>query len=300
MELPKFALNEWIDRFAIDRLVTDKIRFDNGPSSVCFIEQIRAIARQNEGLGDSVPCDVFVLGLGEPDERATTKIGGLPYRPRNVPWPMSMESQKPLTFVAQFCFTDSRDLFPDLPGDMLLAFFEDFAAEPYTYFPGPPQFEWYSLGQDDLISVDEIPSTGFTFPICYGARYRTCDYGAAAAERAISRAIRTTFTHSVESPDVQGLQEFACVFPNLKIGGLPCWPGETPGIELEIGSDFRFLAAIPSIYVGSEEEYPWLNVEREPEALWPPLVWSEEGTVQLFLRDDMAIVPVIALEGWEP
>jgi hypothetical protein len=300
VDLPAFFLNEWIDRFPIERLVTEKIRFDNGPSSVCFIEQIRAIARQSESLGDAVPCDVFVLGLGEPEERAATKLGGVPYRPRNIPWPTSMQSKKPLTFVAQFCFSDSRDLFPDLPGDILLAFFEDFAAEPYTYFPGPPRFEWYSLGQQELVSAAEIPPTGFAVPVCFAARHRSCDYPTETAQGTVTRTVQKTFVNSLESPDVENLQRTACVFPNLKIGGTPRWPGETPGIEVEIGSGVRFIAAIPSIFVGSEDEYPWLNVQSEPEGLWPPLVWSEEGTVQLFLRDDMTIVPVIALEGWEP
>ena len=70
-----------------------------------------------------MPTDIFLLNLGEPEQRAVTKVGGLPYRAAGKPWPIA-QSGAPMTFLTQFCFVDSRDLVPPLPGDMLLVFIE--------------------------------------------------------------------------------------------------------------------------------------------------------------------------------
>src|SRR5207237_8815728 len=116
--------------------------------------------------------------IGEPERRDVTKIGGMPYRPASLGWPVSKEDGLPLTFVAQFRFAESADFMGELPGDMLLAFFADFAGAAYDYFPGPPHFEWHMLGCKELIAAEVIPKAGFVVPPCYGVRWRTVDFEA--------------------------------------------------------------------------------------------------------------------------
>ncbi|MEM7227474.1 MAG: DUF1963 domain-containing protein, partial [Planctomycetota bacterium] len=76
--------------------------------------------------------------MAEPEKPYLTKLGGVPHRESKKRWPMNRDGQ-PCTFVAQFCFADSRDIISTkLRGDVLLMF-----------LPGPdpaeePVFEWSS------------------------------------------------------------------------------------------------------------------------------------------------------------
>ena len=74
---------------------------------------------------NAIPCDVFVWGKGDPPNRRMTRVGGIPFLPKRVPWPnvKNMSTQ----FLCQFDFRDSKDLVGqtvarDLPGDLLLVF----------------------------------------------------------------------------------------------------------------------------------------------------------------------------------
>ncbi len=71
-----------------------------------------------------IPTDVFVFGKGEPPKPEITKIGGLPYWPSSKPWPTTHDG-KPIHFLAQFNFADSKDVTGELPGQLLLVFVED-------------------------------------------------------------------------------------------------------------------------------------------------------------------------------
>src|SRR5262249_29999625 len=96
-----------------------------GPGSLAINEQLRAEAfADNHYRGARVATDVFVWQPGEPPNPATTKIGGIPYRSRSSPWPRD-QAGKPVRFIAQLCFADSRDISGDLPGDVLLIFGDD-------------------------------------------------------------------------------------------------------------------------------------------------------------------------------
>ncbi|MGD9644530.1 MAG: DUF1963 domain-containing protein [Pirellulales bacterium] len=115
------------------------------------------------------------MALGEPARPDVTKIGGLPYRPAGIPWP-STKFGAPMTFVAQFRFTESHDIVGETPGEILLVF----APESYpAKDPSDPRFfhlEWYPLGITALVQPEEQPAPGWRFITCYGQRYRTDDY----------------------------------------------------------------------------------------------------------------------------
>ena len=74
--------------------------------------------------GPATPTDVFVWAIGEPERRDVTKVGGLPYWPTHQLWPERPDGE-PCQFLAQINFTDSTDLVPELPGDILLVFAKD-------------------------------------------------------------------------------------------------------------------------------------------------------------------------------
>jgi hypothetical protein len=86
------------------------------PCQLAIVEQLRAECLDKRCL-PTFPTDVFAFGEGEPQDRRATKVGGLPFWPGERGWPIG-GSGEPMSFVAQFCFADSTELFGALPGDV--------------------------------------------------------------------------------------------------------------------------------------------------------------------------------------
>jgi hypothetical protein len=174
--------------------------------------------------------DVFVFAAGEPKDRHVTKIGGLPYRPADKPWPTDTDNT-PMAFWGQFCFSQSKDLVPKLPGEVLLIFGHFGATWNFA-------FEWYELGMSELVQEEHVPpiSSWRRFPARYGLKCRTVDYA---------------FNHATEA--------FALwtVAMGTKIGGLPRrLPPDKPFSR-------RLLASLGSLSPAADIEYPWGNT-RDP------------------------------------
>src|SRR5690348_4120854 len=82
-------------------------------------------------LEDGRECIIFTFSRQEPADRMATRIGGLPYWPRERPWPICKECRRPLVFAAQLDFRDPRGR-STVPGDGLT--FHDC----YSCFPWSP------------------------------------------------------------------------------------------------------------------------------------------------------------------
>jgi hypothetical protein len=185
-----------------------------GPKDVCRLDEMRETFRTQIDFGPKVAADVFVLFPGEPEDQSITKIGGVPYRPADLPWPRRASDEGPLTaptlqehfqdyhswqeerpsdeeiieeynewypamrFLGQFNFADSKDLVPELPGDVLLLFGN------YDW-PFIEYYEWHPLGLTDPIRSEQVPTSGypeyevdedFGSSVWYGQIFRTQDY----------------------------------------------------------------------------------------------------------------------------
>src|SRR5579862_2631453 len=117
----------------------------SGPLDIAILEQLRDASYAHQPDIERVSTDVVIWSRGEPDHRALTKIGGLPYRAADTPWPLA-PSGTPMPFVAQICFADSRDLALELPGDILLIFSEteDWGSETNYHFKFTDRGTWSS------------------------------------------------------------------------------------------------------------------------------------------------------------
>lgn len=274
MEGYTLDIRRWISMFPLDSPPAGcrngfKI---TGPCDLAHIEQIRTRASEVSDLGSTVPTDVFVFGHGEAGRRDVTKVGGLPYRPRQKPWP-TREEGGPMTFLAQYRFTESRDIVGDLPGDILLLF----AADERGLFWGHQSqllFEWYPLGLTDLATKGELMQTDWEFVTCYGARHRTLDYvekiGPRVLKTVIPEKVLDTFPIEFASLEVSRLV-------GMKIGGLPMLfysPEERPDLHQLPG---RFLCSLATTGPMPEQKYPWINRAR-------PYTFGEGGSPQLHLE----------------
>ena len=83
------------------------------PVHLVMIEKQREQIANDLSKLHNLPTEVFTFSLGEPDDPAATKIGGVPFRQHDKPWPQY--SGYNYEFLAQFNFTNSRDLVGGYP-----------------------------------------------------------------------------------------------------------------------------------------------------------------------------------------
>lgn len=256
----RLDIDYWKTVFSVTRLQEEahgtmpSVNIISGPYDIAVLEQLRAMSYAYQSDVKRVATDLFIWFRGEPEQRMLTKIGGLPYRLASKDWPLS-SSGVPLTFVAQLCFLDSRDLAPPLPGDVLLIFTEarnwgtqqdplyDFMGEDvhdsYLYF------EWISQTDEPLITHEQVPETGLSIISCYAAIHRTWDY------REVD---------GFAYPDLTG--HIPPIFQATKIGGV------CPGQDEEYENAQNYLCTLSSLANNITKPFSFLNVPN-------PMSWQE-------------------------
>jgi hypothetical protein len=282
-----FSINEWMPRFPLSRHLKSDDDDDvprisapavTSPSHICDLEQLRVALHDQFDWGPAVPVDIFIMGEGEPPDRHVTKIGGIPYWPASQAWPIG-NSGRPLQFLGQICFADSKDLTGPLPGDVLLLFSED--AED----PGPIHFEWQALGLTEVLGPGEAPDSASPFAPCHGFIYRTTSY---------PKARRLAASKQAEYPTWKGAevwQEFfvPCVSAT-QIGEAPFYINDNP-------RPARALCALNTVSPEPVGPFPWVNrpeplfrsvdewldQPKEDETRW--FTFGDTGCVYVFIDD---------------
>lgn len=245
----RFPLDEYLE--ALSRRQSDFLFIPgkNGPMQLALREQMAERLGPRLVERPAVLSDVFLFYLGEATHRDSTKIGGLPYRPADVPWPIDPVDGKPYTFLGQLRVRESRDLIGiEPPGDVLLVFLK--GLWPEIEHDAPPILEWYRLGVRNLVEADAIPEPGFKCFTGGGVRYRIREY-----------------------PDAYDLFRefgdrafFGAVWAGWKIGGEPRW-FEPPQVDL---TGLEFLGTMSSILPETTLSFPFLNMEHPVDWPYPP------------------------------
>ena len=138
------------------------------PADLAMIEQVRQRASQTHSLGKAVPTDIFLLGVGEPEAPCLTKVGGIPYRPADKPWPRANDGT-PLSFFLQFCFLDSKDLVPsNLPGDVMLLFVRNWDSLTKPAETDSYRIEWSRIPLHNPVAAGQCPEQPIAAPKYYG------------------------------------------------------------------------------------------------------------------------------------
>jgi hypothetical protein len=268
-------IKRWISLFPLARIRAehkgkwgpDQGEFITSPYDLAVVEQLRDEVAAVADLGPSVPTDVFTFCLGEPERRDVTKIGGLPYRPLEKPWPMTSDGV-PFTFIAQFNFSDSHDLIGETPAEILLLFARDEMM--LNNDPESLLWEWQPPIFERLVTKEQIPPPAWQFVTCYGVRHRSIDY--------------VDETDVFEQHKIRRDWEVAR-FHGTKIGGLP-------------GAVFRYfeyvrgklLCTLGSIQYEPDRPYPFVNhpAPLSLSDLHRPdltLIWGDLGIICIFIDD---------------
>lgn len=238
-----------------------------GPYDLCENEWLRRGMADQFEWGKAVPTDVFIWALGEPEDRTVTKLGGLPYRAADQPWPM--RGGKPLAFLAQVNFTKSKDITGELPGDVLLIFGSD--------EPGlcePHHAEWQKLGIKNLTCEPAVKTRVRAY---HGYRCRTTNYPEAKAK------------YTGNYPKAYGKNVWysyhAVHYQATSIGTAPFF------IQNEAEMSGRCLCAISSITYGYKTPWPFVghpeqidvNQQAEPGE---GLCMGDVGCIYVFIEED--------------
>ena len=233
---PKLNINDLVAEFptSVVGIHGEPVYNLESPYEVVLREnQLRAIKGQID-LGPKIPAHYFVYALGEAPTREQSRIGGLPYRPRNLEWPCDADG-KPKEFVAQIDFTDSRVLLPELPGDILLIFASEEGLD-----DNPFLLEWYPVGLNDLVLASDLPKFKMTFPSvrekahCY--LYETHDYPEATDR-------------------LRGTK-----FETWKTLGSPCG-GKIGGFQKSGDKNTTHICTVESIRLGTDDPFPFVNLK---------------------------------------
>jgi hypothetical protein len=226
-----------------------------GPRDLLAIESVRSALNGENLLSGAVECDLFVFGRGTPNNPHCTKIGGLPYRRRDVPWPTYRDDhgiERDFDFLAQFSFAESSDIVSAGGHDLLLLFVkqDDF------YGPGAYFAEW----SDGAISPDELWTAAkpphAVIPQLYGLRHRCHDYRECNASLPVQHYY---------------LYRHIQVARGIKIGGLPTLPPPAEGL--------RFLCQLAALTPKSDTPFPWCNHEL-------PIAWEDTADENLSVVDN--------------
>jgi sialidase-1 len=151
-------------------------RILNSPADLAMLEGVRDAVGRDQ-LGRAVPVDLFLWAAGAPEQPWLTKLGGVPHRERAAPWPMRADG-KPMTFLAQWCFADSKDLLDvELPGEVLLMF----VAGEWPWFEREEgkrviHLEWSARVLQEPLARADLPAQGVAVPELHGVRHRALQY----------------------------------------------------------------------------------------------------------------------------
>ena len=174
-KLDEFKPDDWFDLFppfAPSQYGNWATRDIIGPYDACRILSVRERVKPFVSFGLPVPVDMFLLSVGEAPTRDCTKIGGLPFWPIGRQWPRSITGDF-LPFLAQFNFSESRDITGDLPENLLLLF-------GHADIPSSIVAKWQSTTcHARLLDRDDMPVKP-ALPCFYGMRWRTESYPDAA------------------------------------------------------------------------------------------------------------------------
>ena len=261
------------------------------PFDIYSVETIRK--RFGYEYQPSLPTDVFVWGEGEPEKPYLTKIGGLPYLPKELPYPTDSNGL-PYIFVAQICFVDSKDIVPvSLPGDVLLMFIkhEDNGYLDNGYLqchePDDLHFEWVRIAEQPVWDQQAIRENGFRSvePTFFGVIHRTQDYELADEiyDKLGEASICPYLIHEMSA---------------TKIGGIP--NSIQCGIDdFLVANDATYFGQFVSLQFAPNVPFPWCD-RNEPigyefrtddsiYAKGKSLMIGDVGSVYLSLKPDGTI-----------
>jgi len=300
-----FSLAEWCSRYPLDAYLETLEKPDDydqylrsficGPRSLAIDIQIRNRLWPTIDDEKGHPTDVFAWAWGESSNVAQTRIGGVPFLPTRYDWPMDGK-ERPMHFIAQFNFSDSLDLVPALPGDVLLIFVPQYYFDVDDIDPDDPtetiylevenaHFLFAHSDSDAVYSAAEMPSTNSQLWPLHGQILRSTDRPDVYDEYV-----------APHNSQVGGMfVDPPAVLCASKIGGCPTWVQEEPDNESLNGSE-TFLCQLISdrsdlFNCNPYSGYP-APFSEDFESRNKTLVIADMGTMYIYWNGDNIVIEI--------
>ncbi len=228
-----------------------------GPYNAVAREMALAMIAPYYNLGESLPADVFVLSHGVPETNSRSKIGGIPCWPLDRKWP-TLRTGRPAPFIAQFDFSESRDIIPGLRADLLVLFGDPEEDDLWAYWETGDR-------SGNRVKAVDLPVRASSQHEYFGARWRTRSFP--DCRPIDGRSWSTVQTaNGIEVTSIF----FATQCLGFQIGCAPCVPPQ--GMRLLPGE--RILCSVSNVFVSYDVPFPFLNrpqpvtSEESDQLLW--------------------------------
>ena len=177
----KMSTSSGIDDL-IDQIIGDRTSFcfasldtgHGGPLGIVMQELMVRLLKDKIQLGRGVPMDYLVWRKTPHEFPWLSRIGGMPWRDRSLPWPRSQKGDD-YTFVGQFNLSDTTGTYSyDFSGDLVLIFFA--FNEAMYGGEGDIILEWSTKELANPLSKQDCPPAGFPVPELFAELHRTLEY----------------------------------------------------------------------------------------------------------------------------
>ncbi len=212
-------------------------------------------------------CVVFTFSRKSSSDRLATRVGGLPYWPKDDPWPVCGSCGEPLAFAAQIDFRH-KSVRKSVPGDVL-TFHYCFDCSPWTSDETEQSLlTWHNFDSTvRLIREPVVPSSledDEPGPV-FGEPHEAIDYPTPSE----------AFGGSIIKGERYTFRQFS--LEGTKIGGYPP-PIQQVEIPLDrTGRPMRFLGTIGSLQVSE------LPTRKSNQPACGDLMWQDMGSIYLWL-----------------
>ena len=220
-------------------------------------------------LSNERDCWICVFSLEDVGDRATSRIGGLPFWPKEIPWPICNSCEEPLAFMAQLDFRRFR-VSHKLPHDVITFHYCTYC-QPQNNVKGKGEalVSWHDFRSDlELIEPESIPvGVVNDHGPAYGEFLQAVDFPTP----------NEAYGGSIVQGDEYTYLQFT--LQGTKFGGYPP-PVQRIGTPVDANKNpMRFLGTIGSFKSRS------LRRGRSESVSCGDLVWGDMGCVFLWISD---------------
>lgn len=142
-----------------------------GPRGVVGRELMERILAGKVDFGKSFEVDLVIWRKRHHKHPFLTRLGGIPWRDRSLPWPTT-ESGQNYTFVGQYCLSEMISPVPFTPkSDLILVFSYD-----ENLCSGTVLLEWGNTNLTDPVQEEDCPQPQFSVPQYFAELQRVTVY----------------------------------------------------------------------------------------------------------------------------
>ena len=220
----------------------------SNPFTYAMMRTFRSELNNRQLLRDAAPCVLYLQSLWDGKIVDGTRMGGLPGRDPSLQWPLSLEGELPLMFLAQFDFSQCPFKLPYIDSRQLL---HVYAENLGGHLDMNLQFQWHQRDNCQIPARELLPAkleilSGFYGVQCYENDYKKFDFDGSAMKVGSEERVPV-----LRGTKIGGLDPLSAEI--IKDGDCVRVLGDSPP------EDGRFLCCIGSVCPSPGVEWPYVG-----------------------------------------